>query len=211
MRLALHGGLFSGKSTLAKELEARGFTYVNYTRYLKVLYARSLCAVGIQMSADDVERDKERERPHIISFGSRIGFDKGNFVEECLDEEASSVSHPAGMGGNDGLYPDIVFDNVRFDTQMEKLLPLGFRLVRLDTPFATRAARAALKGVDQASFAERCNDPSEAPLSYFPGEVSISVEGDIDTILNTLTWRLGMAQLTELLLHRQQSAAHAAD
>jgi len=206
MRLALHGGLFSGKSTLATALEARGFVYVNYTRYLKVLYARSLRAVGIQMSADDVERDKERERPHIISFGSRIGFDKGNFVEECLDEEAS-IRHDEYTA----LADDIVFDNVRFDAQMEKLLTHGFRLVRITTPLSIRKERALAKGLTLSQFADRVEDPSEAPLSYFPGEASIAVEGDMDKVLNTLAARLGTAQLTELLLRRQQDAHHAAN
>lgn len=208
MRLALHGGLFSGKSTLAKELTAREFTLVNYTDYLKELYARSLRAVGIDITKEQVIQNKEQERPHIISFGTRIGFDQGNYVEEALDEEATDPGQLCSSDG-DGLYPDIVFDNVRFPAQVEKLLNYGFRLVRVNTPVAIRQERALAKGITQAQFLQRMSDPSEDPLPYFPGEVSLSVDGDIDKILQDLTTKLGMAQLTETLLKRAQDAQRA--
>jgi hypothetical protein len=210
MRLALHGGLFSGKSSLATELVARGFALVNYTDYLKELYARSLRAVGIDITKAEVIRNKEQERPHIISFGTRIGFDKGNFVEEALEDGCEWAYDDSLEDGDDGLPTDIVFDNVRFDTQMEKLLKYGFRLVRVNTPLGVRSARAAIKGLTMEQFMQRTSDPSEAPLSYFPGEISLSVDGEVDKIMQDLTAKLGMAQLTETLLKRAQDAHRAA-
>lgn len=186
-RYALHGELFSGKSTLASALEARGFAYVNYTQYLKILAARSLSAIGIPTTVAMIEANKEEYRAYLIALGTRCGFDQGNFVEECLRHDTIWEDDDNGVAqGGDGLPKHIVFDNVRFPAQFEKLIPLGFRLVRLSTPYGVRLSRAEAKGLSRADYDARLADKSETPLPEYPGEISLSVNGPTDALVDTL-------------------------
>lgn len=187
-RIALHGGLFSGKSTLAAALEAQGFGYINYTQLLKMLTVGALNAIGIDATLEDLEgRDKERYRPYVISTGSVRGFDQGWGIDEVVVPLLAKTGEPQG----------VVFDNVRFDAQMDKLVPLGFRLVRLTTPWAVRMDRAERKGMTVTEFRTATQDGTERPLSYYPGEIEVSVDGPMDAVLQELSDKIAEAVLAE--------------
>lgn len=203
MRLALHGGLYSGKSTLARALVEQGFTYVNYTEYLKILYVQEYNRrnpnFGEELSLAEVEANKEEHRTALIAFGSEIGFDKGNYVEEALRYYTERGVIPSGpdFDPTDLMPRDIVFDNVRFDAQMEKLLGHGFRLVRITTAIPVRLTRAVNAGLTHGAFYDRLMDTSEAPLSAFDGEVALPVDGPMEDVLNTLTAQVLFMQSLE--------------
>lgn len=191
LRLALSGGLYSGKSTLARKLvNDCGFTLVNYTDILKGFAAVALQSIGVNVSTADIKADKEKYRRFIIEVGTLLGFDAGYGIDDLvqlLDAQARTR---------------VVFDCVRFGAQFELLRRAGFRLVRVETPYNARIERAAEAGVSFDAFAAKMADPSEQPLPHYPGEVSISVEGDLDAVVGALTAKLiqagngGTAQCT---------------
>jgi hypothetical protein len=186
LRLALHGGLFSGKSTLAHALvERSGFHYVNYTDMIKTFAVAALATVGIETTVEEIHANKERYRPFIIELATLLDFDHGYGIEEIcrlLDEQGIDR---------------VVFDNVRFAAQYAKLRPHGFRLVRITTPWNTRAARAEAAGLDYNDFVTRTLQPTEEPLDYYPEEVEVSVDGPIEKVIDKLTAKLAQAQLHE--------------
>lgn len=184
LRLALHGGLYSGKSTLASALRERGFAYVNYTDMLKELVVVALNAIGVEVTIEQLRAEKAKFRNYIIETGIICGFDDGYLIPEILAKLATMPDQA------------VVWDNVRFPAQMDLLLPHGYRLVRLTTPLAIRQARAKAKGVSAAEFRAALKKPTEKPLPVYPGEVSISVDGDMDAVIQELTVRLLQGQAT---------------
>jgi hypothetical protein len=173
LRLALHGGLLSGKSTLATALEERGFAYINYTRLLKQYAVGALEACGITTSLMMIEADKEKYRRFLIELGDQLGFDHGFGIDETLAPIIKNEDR-------------LVFDNVRFPAQMDKLVALGFRMVRIDTPMAVREERAAARGMSVDYFLQRTDSYSEVPLPEYPGEIRLSVDGPMDDVLVAL-------------------------
>ncbi|HEY7416826.1 MAG TPA: hypothetical protein VH593_16690, partial [Ktedonobacteraceae bacterium] len=143
--LALHGGLFSGKTTLAKRLTYEGFALFSYTDLLKEYTAKALTACGIPTTLDDILADKERFRTLIIALGTMLDFDHGFGIREHIPPLLDR-------------YENIVFDNVRFSSQMDILAELGFRLVRITTPEAIRRERAFNLGYNDHTFAQRLAD-----------------------------------------------------
>lgn len=140
MRLALTGPQLSGKTTLARYLQDNhGYIWVNYTDYLKTLAARALQSIGITVTVEDILANKPAYRAFLQELGTIVGFDKGNYVLDCLNE----TCRKAGFHG--GLLPsNVVFDNVRFSSQFALLLPCAFRLVRLAVDPATRGSRGTI-------------------------------------------------------------------
>lgn len=177
LRLALTGGLFSGKTTLADALvERSGFQKIDYTGLLKTFVVEALKAIGVEVTIEDILANKEKYRPLIIELGHVIGFDDGYGIDEILAALEDDKSY--------------VFDNCRFDAQYEKLVEAGFILVRITTPMRVRLARAMGQGITRAEFARRIEDASESPLREFPYEVHISVDGDIEQVIEDLTGKL---------------------
>lgn len=184
LRLALHGGLFSGKTTLADALVTHsGFQKIDYTGLLKTFVVEALKAVGVEVTIEDILANKEYYRPLIIDFGHVIGFDDGYGIKEILERLPEEDS--------------VVFDNVRFDAQFEKLEAAGFILVRITTPMHMRVARAIGKGISRSEFARCIEDSSEAPLREYPNEVRIHVDGPIETVIDDLTAKILNLQLAQ--------------
>lgn len=175
-RLALHGYQFGGKSELAKALEELGFGYVNYTQLLKKYALLALAALGIDATLDDLEGpEKEKYRNFVIETGTVIGFDQGFGIDESVIPAIQASGIEA-----------VVFDNVRFPAQMDKLLPHGFRLVRIVTPLETRLERAVAKGYTRAGYLKALEKITETPLPEYPGEIQIVVDGPMEDVLKDL-------------------------
>jgi hypothetical protein len=146
MRIALHGPMYSGKTTLARKLEsAHGFTLVNYTDYLKSLAVKALNALGQLTSVEEIAANKTKYRPFLQDLGTLLDFDGGKYVGQCLFEQS-----PICLTGDPlGLPEHIVFDNVRTLAQLDILKKYGFRLLRLGLSPDEQRRRAAELGVSQ--------------------------------------------------------------
>lgn len=192
MRVALHGPLYSGKTSLSRQLvNAHGFTLVNYTDYLKELAVRALGSLGIQVTVEEIKANKGFHRTFLQGLGTEVGFDEGGFVEQCLWEQASI--------GNDYLMDDIVFDNVRTAAQYCILNEYGFTLVRLAIPYSLQVQRAAEQGVSATVMTAVSSHQIEQPIPHQPGEITMVNNGDyrIEDIAT---------HLVEILSERQAAA-----
>lgn len=174
LKLALHGPRLGGKSYLARALKERGFQVLDYSRFLKELLVAFLDLLGFTVTVEEIEANKEAWRTLLIDFAHHIGFDDGMGVEALIDQ-----IDPAATG--------VVFDNVRFPAQWKLLQDNGFTLLRITTPFNVRRARAYGKGITKDRFvALGIEEPSEQPLPEQPGEMHLSVNGDIQNVLDEL-------------------------
>lgn len=164
MRFALHGPMFSGKTTIAQLLEERhGYTWLNYTDFGKELCAHALSALlGRTVTQAEVVARKNEWRDFIIQALRIYGFDEGAGVDELL--ERTGEEH-------------IVFDNVRYQSQWDKLQPHGFTLVRLVISGEEQKRRAGQAGMDLMTFLRVCGDSSECPLTFQDEEVTLYVDG----------------------------------
>lgn len=175
MKFALHGPLFSGKTTLAEALVREGYTLIDYTGELKRRYVRALTCAGVPTTLDEVLAHKEEERAGIIWLGSRIGFDQGALVDELVGE-AGDPEHA-------------VFDNVRFPVQYEKLQVFGYRLVRLVLPPAEQEARAYLKGISGVELRAKRSDLTELPLPAYLDEIVLDARRPTQELVDELLGR----------------------
>lgn len=174
LKLAIHGPLKSGKSSLAQALQDRGFQVLNYTDLLKQYLSEALAAIGIQVSVEEMHADKEKYRQLLIEFATVIGFDDGFGIDRMLSE----------------IKPDaegVVLDNVRFQKQYDLLKPEGFVLVRLTTPERVRLARARGEGMLRSEFEQYATQKTEQPLPEQPGEIKLNVSGNMDKVVENLT------------------------
>lgn len=180
LRLVLTGGFLSGKSTIARELERRGFVYINYTDHLKELAVIALGALGIHVTVEEIHLNKEKYRPFLIELGTLLGFDQGNYVDEVIAKHGNPER--------------AVFDNVRFDPQMDKLLKYDYQLVRIEVPDLFRMARAAERDIDPRQFEARTKAVTERGLSLYPNQITVQnirpVEDVVDEILHRARWGL---------------------
>lgn len=169
MRIALHGPMYSGKTTLSRQLvAAHGFVLVNYTDYLKELAARALCHLGQYTSVEQIKADKTRFRSFLQDLGTLLGFDDGAFVEQCLFEQAAIV----WTGPQEAALPErIVFDNVRTPAQFAILQRFGFHLVRLDIPRELQRHRALELGISGEELVRVTMHGIEQPLPSTAGEL----------------------------------------
>lgn len=183
--LALHGPLKSGKSTLAEALRQRGFTYVNFTRDIKVRAARALSATSERyVAVETIEQHKEDFRPFLIELARMIGVDEGLTVPEVLDEQLGAVLD---------YWPQrIVFDNVRYAAQMDRLVPYGFRLVRLTLTDWAQEERARRDGMNIDRLFDLREDATEQPLHYYPGELRLNANQPADYVLMDLLDGVGL-------------------
>ena len=166
-RFALHGRMLSGKSTVARLLtEQHGFIWANYTDFGKSIMARALATIlGRSVPLSEVIARKNEWREFIIAGLRVYGFDQGNGVEALIEQLA--------------VTPDtqLVFDNVRYLSQYQKLQPYGFRLVRLEISDNEQEARARRAGMPLDKLRALRSETSERPLPHQRGEIVIYVDG----------------------------------
>lgn len=174
LKLALHGPLKSGKSSLAQALQERGFQYLNYTDLLKQLLCEALASIGVNLTVEEIHANKEKYRQLIIEFASVAGFDDGFGIDRMLAE-----IKPDATG--------VVFDNVRFLPQWKLLKAEGFILVRLTTSERIRLARARSEGMQRSIFEALATLDTEKPLPPQDGEITLNVAGNMETVIDELT------------------------
>ena len=175
MRIALHGPMYSGKTSLAHELvRSHGFTLVNYTDYLKDLAVTSLNALGFGLTTETLKANKGHYRAYLQALGTLVDFDNGAYVERCLVEQATDYE------GGYGLVENIVFDNVRTQAQFDLLKQHGFQLVRVTVNPITQMNRATLAGVSVQDLYRVSEHTIENNLATQEDE--IQVNGGVSTI-----------------------------
>jgi hypothetical protein len=177
-RVAVRGVLFSGKTTTAEALEARGFHFISFTDSLKAMAAHALSA-----SVADILADKEHYRPFLQQLGHLAGFDEGLTIPALLHEQFERHGHDA----------DYVFDNVRFLAQWDILKRYDFTLVQLALSPMEQEQRATLKGMSHQALGRAMADTAEVLFPAQPGELILPgtapVEDNVQRILDFLAAR----------------------
>ena len=129
--IALHGPAYSGKTSLAREMERRGYMYISFTDLLKTYLVRALAAVDVSLTVQQIHREKEKYRPLLQEFSKVVGWQD----DPMRIHEALAPWYEAGR-------PSCVFDNVRDLRQAEELLWIGFEIVELTVTPTDQARRA---------------------------------------------------------------------
>ena len=133
--IAVTGPQLAGKTTLARELERRGWRFVDFTGRLKELAAISLSEVGPTVTRQMIEQDKAKYRRYLQELATLIGYDDNPvYVQDAL--------YAVGFLLPRADRARFVFDNVRTMEQWNVLKGYGFTLVRLDTNYDLRFRRA---------------------------------------------------------------------
>jgi hypothetical protein len=159
--IALSGAPCAGKTTVGRELEKRGYLFIDFSDIIKQEAAKALTAAGMPTTVEEIRANKPKYRAFLQELGVLIGF----------DTDPKYVWHSLGVyGWHDGKLA--VFDNVRTAEQFQVLQPLGFKLVRIEADFETRATRAEQKyGVSPEEFIEQETRPIERGLGLDPDVV----------------------------------------
>ena len=120
MKIALAGQMGSGKSSVAKELEKRGFYLLNYKELIKEEVAKAMAAVGVRVTSEEalekIHTDKEFYRPLLIAWADTTGWSDASRLETFLKELDKE---------------NIVLDNVRLLVQAEMVRVNGFIVIKL--------------------------------------------------------------------------------
>lgn len=198
-RLALHGPMYSGKSTLGHALEQDyGYTFADFTGYLKILAARALSQPGgAWHSREMIEQNKGNYRTFLQEFGRLINFDSGKpYVEQVLGDAcfAGWLDHRAVTHATD---QDVVFDNVRTLEQWEELQRFGFTLVRLSITPELQAERAFAKGLTLGELERMRAHPCEQPLPQQAQELILPADHPVDELAKFLVAFTQSTQSTE--------------
>jgi hypothetical protein len=138
MNIALTGPMYSGKSTLANALVARGWVKIEFSRLLKQLYSEHLARMmSDSPTVEQIEQNKAAYRTDLQTFGRVIDFNNDpQYVLRALKPWVEGgMSRPA------------VFDNVRYTSQYMVLQRFDFSLVRLNLSIYEQEKRAARLGV----------------------------------------------------------------
>lgn len=121
MRIALAGNVESGKSTIAQELQKRGYHFLNYTELIKKEVANAMADVGVtstfEEALDKLHNEKEFYRPLLIAWADTTGWSTGERLKGLLDSLQTD---------------DVVLDNIRFLRQAEIVKAAGFFVLKLD-------------------------------------------------------------------------------
>lgn len=175
-RIALAGGPWAGKSTLARVLRKEyGFFAIDTSRQLKELASTALAAVGRTVSAYDMEEDKQRYRAFLEEFGTVLGIDDGwSFLRCFYDPVESQLGTQC-----------VVVDSVRTNSQAATLAAYGFVTIELLLTADIRRERARSFGVSSEDFERTMSHAVEQPLSrdvvgiHLPGTLPVETLGGI--------------------------------
>lgn len=186
MRIAIAGGRYAGKSTLGRYLEDNyGWTFLDYTGQLKRFLATAMTALhqdlefeGVpgygpneRVSVQYINECKELFRPLLQDLGTYLGYDKGFYVAQMLQQWRAL-----------GFPTPVYFDNVRFPAQFELLKAEGFVLVALQIRTDTQAKRAGKLGVDEDTLKRQGQHKAEAgvvPELLLDGDLPIATNAEL--------------------------------
>jgi chloramphenicol 3-O-phosphotransferase len=168
--IALTGAPCSGKTTVARALESRGYLFIDFCDIIKQIAADALTRIGTPTTVEEIRANKDRYRPFLQDLGELIGF----------DDDPKYVYHALGYYGFAGCaHKYAVFDNIRTPEQFAVLERLGFHLVRLYVPFETRADRAKEKyGTEPEEFLNQGMHPIEKGTGLDP---AVTLDGTMPT------------------------------
>jgi adenylate kinase family enzyme len=121
MRIALAGNVESGKSTIAAQLQKRGYHFLNYTELIKKELANAMADVGVTSTFEEalekLHKEKEFYRPLLIAWADTTGWSTGDRLKGLLDSLQTG---------------DVVLDNIRFLRQAEIVKAAGFIILKLE-------------------------------------------------------------------------------
>lgn len=154
--VALTGPIYSGKTSLAVELEGRGYMRVMFNDLLKAYAATGLSSCGVPTSLHDILTNKAKYRAFLQELGDLIGFNNN-------PEHVHKALFSWVIAGR----PPCVFDNVRTDEQADVVRSLGFQIVRLDLPSTVQIERAGALGVRWDVLQSQLIHPIERGISHW--------------------------------------------
>jgi hypothetical protein len=176
--LALTGRTFSGKSTVAKALEAEGYLIVQYSDLLKVAAVVGLrSAMNIlgdrqpryEFTLAEVKEDKEDFRILLQEFGTHLMFDHGGpWIDKALEPW-----YEAGK-------PPMVLDCVRTNSQIARLLIHQIPTVELKIRRIEQQRRAQLRGMTKGEFERNNRNPIERE-QFYKDWISLSIDATLPT------------------------------
>jgi hypothetical protein len=171
---ALTGGIYSGKTTLARYLqEYHGYYLINFTDVLKRRAVCALTACGVPVTLEDILSKKSLYRGLLQELGGVIGFnDDPRFVDEACEGWVRA-----------GCPDDVVFDNVRTPEQWDILRGIGFTLVEIEISLEEQVQRAECAGVSRPALVKVMEHQIEGVLS---GLGDITLRGDARSMYRAL-------------------------
>lgn len=181
MKIALYSPPCYGKTALAEYLrDAHGFWLMNFTDLIKETAVDMLNFANLDVAVEDVVREKERFRPFLAMVSKTLDFNGGYGIDQLIE-----MWQAAGSPQN------VVFDNVRYLKQYEKLMPYGFVLVGLNISGDEWAARAEKKGTTPYELKDTMKRDME-PI--FP-DITINADGPVHRAAETLLRLAGIAPI----------------
>jgi hypothetical protein len=170
--IALTGAPCSGKTTVARELEKRGYLFIDFCDIIKQIAAEVLTNAGVPTTVELVRANKDHYREFLQALSEQIGFNTNPaYVYRALSEY--------GFSGCAHKYA--VFDNVRTPEQFAVLKGLGFHLIRIWASESTRSARAWEKyGTEPENFLNQGSHPIEKGFGLDP---EIEIDGSMPPAL----------------------------
>jgi hypothetical protein len=171
VRIALTGPMYSGKTTLAEHMrDNHGWFRIGYNDIIKERLAYELSVLeGRVITVDDIIADKKKYRTALQKLGDALGFNEGNGVLLAMrrwERDRKSYNQP------------VIFDNVRFPGQFERLKEYGFVLVKLEVDTYACRDRATQVGVSTLEFASAVSHFAEAGVGLSP---DLFINGDRPT------------------------------
>lgn len=177
-RVALSGGAWYGKSTLAQRLQnTYQYYHVDAALEIKMVAATMLRAGGVMVSVNDILNNKQRFRPFLQEVGKLMGIDEGTeFVRRFVDPALPlSFGHP------------IVVEPIRTQSQAHALRRAGFKIVSFKVSNTLRRERARSLGVSDADYQRTIEHPLEQQLPRhlvdyeLPGGMNVDDQADVLT------------------------------
>jgi dephospho-CoA kinase len=177
--IALAGGMYSGKSTIADALTEHGYQRMSFAAPLRNVAALAYGSIDKSADYETMGRDGE---PRLVSgrqvlqgVGQSIkDFDR-NFWLRCFDRDAERY---AGI--------PLVVDDMRFLFERDWLKAKGWHIVGVDTDLPTRLERAN-QITGRMPTADELVHESEIEVPKVIAEADIIVDGTEDPYENAAT------------------------
>jgi hypothetical protein len=169
-------GPMSGKSTLAKYLEANyGFIRADHSRTLVEDYAKWLAP----LTADEVYANKELYRRALQQHGYDAGFNDGSrmvyWVKRTLSEWLSFKPQR-----------NVVFDSFRGEVQAQVMRDMGFEIVQLSISEDARQVRADELGRDYEQIVISMFKRPELELGVKNPDITLNAELPVEVLAKVL-------------------------
>lgn len=199
MLIALVGKAYTGKTSIAQELERRGFTLLSFTDHLKALAAYALNSVHTRrddlIGVADILANKPRYRRFIQEFGSLIGYETDpGWIEAFLEDELPGID--LGKDHPDRANPHVVIDCLRSAAQIKGARKYGAKIVGVGATVHNRGIFAG----NPALVTSADSHPIDGALNVWEMDTDHVVINDPDrTISHLVEDLLGTIEFVEAL------------